>query len=246
VEVNKDGEQNLPDNYNLEFINSDTNLDELIEGIKEHNSARVCLYGASGTGKSAFAKYIAKVLDKPFIIKSGSSLMSKWVGDTEKNIASAFKEALEEDAVLIFDEVDGFLAERGQAKVNWEVTQVNEMLVQMERFNGIFIATTNLMEHLDRASLRRFDLKLEFKYLKEEQLEKIFLSYCQELKITEPSKDKITKVKNFRQITPGDFATIARQNRFRKITDAEEFIVRLKDEMTIKKLENGNKMGFMN
>lgn len=246
VEVNKDGEQNLPDNYNLEFINSDTNLDELIEGIKEHNSARVCLYGASGTGKSAFAKYIAKVLDKPFIIKSGSSLMSKWVGDTEKNIASAFKEALEEDAVLIFDEVDGFLAERGQAKINWEVTQVNEMLVQMERFNGIFIATTNLMEHLDRASLRRFDLKLEFKYLKEEQLEKIFLSYCQELKITEPSKDKITKVKNFRQITPGDFATIARQNRFRKITDAEEFIVRLKDEMTIKKLENGNKMGFMN
>ena len=245
-EVSKDGEENLPENYSLKFINSDTNVEELVMGMKEHNSARLCLYGASGTGKSAFAKHIAKALDKPFIIKSGSSLMSKWVGDTEKNIANAFREAKEEDAVLIFDEVDGFLAERGQAKVNWEVTQVNEMLVQMEKFNGIFIATTNLMDHLDRASLRRFDLKLEFKYLKAEQLEKIFLSYCQELKLAEPSKDEIAEVKNFRQITPGDFATIARQSRFRKISSAKEFILRLKDEMTIKKLESGMVMGFVN
>ncbi len=245
-EVNKDGEQNLPENYSLEFIHADTNLEELVEGIKEHNSARICLYGASGTGKSAFAKYIAKVLDKPFIIKSGSSLMSKWVGDTEKNIARAFKEAEEEKAVLIFDEVDGFLAERGQAKVNWEVTQVNEMLVQMEKLNGIFIATTNLMEHLDRASLRRFDLKLEFKFLKPEQLEKIFLSYCKALKISEPSKEEISELKSFKQITPGDFATIARQSRFKKIDNVKEFIARLKDEMTIKKLENGKIMGFMN
>ncbi len=244
-EVNKDGEKNLPKNYSLEFINSTTNLDELIQGMKEHNSARLCLYGASGTGKSAFAKHIAKVLDKPFIIKSGSSLMSKWVGDTEKNIARAFKEASDEEAVLIFDEVDGFLAERGQAKVNWEVTQVNEMLVQMEKFNGIFIATTNLMDHLDRASLRRFDLKLEFKFLKPEQLEKIFISYCKELNLIEALQEELNEVKQFKQITPGDFATIARQSRFRKIGDAKEFIVRLKDEMTMKKLESGNKMGFM-
>jgi SpoVK/Ycf46/Vps4 family AAA+-type ATPase len=245
-EVSKNAEQELPDNYSLEYINSDTNLEELVAGMKEYNSARLCLYGASGTGKSAFAKHIAKVLDKPFIIKSGSSLMSKWVGDTEKNIARAFREASDEGAVLIFDEVDGFLAERGQAKVNWEVTQVNEMLVQMEKFNGIFIATTNLMNHLDRASLRRFDLKLEFKFLKPEQLEKIFLSHCKELEITEPTQEEINEIKSFRQITPGDFATIARQSRFRKIKSVQEFIVRLKEEMTIKKLENGNIMGFVN
>ena len=172
--------------------------------------------------------------------------MSKWVGDTEKNIARAFKEAKEEDAVLIFDEVDGFLAERGQAKVNWEVTQVNEMLVQMEKFNGIFIATTNLMDHLDRASLRRFDLKLEFKFLKAEQLKKIFRSYCKELELTEPTKEELAEVKTLRQITPGDFATIARQSRFRGIKSATEFIERLKEEITIKKLESGNVMGFVN
>ena len=245
-EVDKNKTLNLPENYSTEFINVDSNLEELTQGIKEYPSARLCLYGASGTGKSAFAKYIAKVLDKPFIIKSGSSLMSKWVGDTEKNIADAFKEAQEEDAVLIFDEVDGFLAERGQAKVNWEVTQVNEMLVQMEQFNGIFIATTNLIDHLDRASLRRFDLKLEFKSLKIEQLKKIFASYSKELNIEELSPKIEEELVYLKDLTPGDFATVARQSRFRKINSIEDFMIRLKEEMKLKKLENGNAMGFIN
>ncbi|RUM76810.1 MAG: AAA family ATPase [Sulfurovum sp.] len=245
-ELEKSGEEVLPKNYKLEFINSDTNLEELVEGIKEHKSARVCFYGASGTGKSAFAKHIAKVLERPFIIKSASSLMSKWVGETEKNIANAFKEAEQEEAVLIFDEVDGFLAERGQAKVNWEVTQVNEMLVQMEKFNGLFIATTNLIDHLDQASLRRFDLKLEFKSLEPLQLEKIFISYCSELKIQSPTSQELHEIKSLKNLTPGDFATISRQSRFRKIKSASDFITKLKEEMKLKKLQDGKSMGFIN
>ncbi len=245
-ELEKSGEEVLPKNYKLEFINSDTNLEELVEGIKEHKSARVCFYGASGTGKSAFAKHISKVLERPFIIKSASSLMSKWVGETEKNIANAFKEAEQEEAVLIFDEVDGFLAERGQAKVNWEVTQVNEMLVQMEKFNGLFIATTNLIDHLDQASLRRFDLKLEFKSLEPLQLEKIFISYCSELKIQSPTSQELHEIKSLKNLTPGDFATISRQSRFRKIKSASDFITKLKEEMKLKKLQDGKSMGFIN
>ncbi len=246
LEVEKSGEEVLPKNYKLEFINSDTNLNELVEGIKEHKSARVCFYGASGTGKSAFAKHIAKMLERPFIIKSGSSLMSKWVGETEQNIANAFKEAEQEESVLIFDEVDGFLAERGQAKVNWEVTQVNEMLVQMEKFNGLFIATTNLIDHLDQASLRRFDLKLEFKSLEPKQLEKIFISYCSELNIQKPTTQELHEIKSLKNLTPGDFATISRQSRFRKIGSASDFIKKLKEEMKLKKLQNGKSMGFIN
>jgi SpoVK/Ycf46/Vps4 family AAA+-type ATPase len=245
AEITKNREGILPKNYQLEFINTDTDLEKLVDGIKEHKSARVCFYGASGTGKSAFAKHISKMLDKPFVIKSGSSLMSKWVGDTEKNIANAFREATEEDAVLIFDEVDGFLAERGQAKVNWEVTQVNEMLVQMEKFDGVFIATTNIIERLDSASLRRFDLKLEFKTLEPKQLSKIFLSYCQELELDNPTIEELHEIKSLKQITPGDFASITRQSKFRKISNTSEFIQRLKEEIRLKKLENGKSMGFL-
>jgi len=233
----------LPDNYTLEFVNTNSNLEELVNGIKENKSARICFYGASGTGKSAFAKHIAQILEKPFLIKNGSSLISKWVGDTEKNIANAFREAQEEEAVLIFDEVDGFLAERGQAKVNWEVTQVNEMLVQMEKFEGIFIATTNLIDHLDQASLRRFDMKLEFKSLEPKQLKKIFTSYLETLSLT-ATEQELHQIKSLKNLTPGDFATVKRQSKFKKINSASEFIERLKEEQKLKKLQDGKVMGF--
>ncbi len=245
-EINPNKSADLPKNYSLEFVNTNSKLEELVEGIVEHKSARICLYGASGTGKSAFAKHLAKMLDKPFVIKSGSSLISKWVGETEKNIANAFREAMEEEAVLIFDEVDGFLAERGQAKVNWEVTQVNEMLVQMEKFDGIFVATTNLIDHLDQASLRRFDLKMEFKTLTAMQLEKIFISYTKELNIDEPTESERQQIRSFKKLTPGDFATISRQSKFKKIASASEFIERLKEEIKLKKEQNGSTMGFIN
>ena len=150
----------LPNIYNPKFINTTADLELLTQGIKEHQNARLCLYGAAGTGKSAFGRYIAQTLNKPLLLKKGSDLISMYVGGTEKNIASAFLEAKEEKAVLVFDEVDNFLADRTQAKQGWEVTQVNEMLVQMENFNGIFIATTNLMDNLDKASLRRFEARV--------------------------------------------------------------------------------------
>lgn len=237
--------ETLPDFYNPDFINTTTDLNELANGIKQTASARLCLYGAPGTGKSAFGKYIADVLKKPFILKKGSDLISKWVGGTEKNIANAFKEAKDENAVLVFDEVDSFLADRTQAKQSWEVTQVNEMLVQMENFDGVFIATTNLMDNLDRASLRRFDLKLEFEYLKEEQSWNMFLSYCKELKLEKPSKSFKKSIYSLTSLTPGDFAAVTRQNRFRPIDNIKDFINRLEDEIAVKNVSSGKVMGFL-
>ena len=244
-EIKNNSYLSLPSIYKPEFINTTTNLDELALGIKKTGNARLCLYGAPGTGKSAFGKYIADVLDKPLLIKKGSDLISKWVGETEKNIADAFREASEENAVLVFDEVDSFLADRTQAKQSWEVTQVNEMLVQMENFDGIFIATTNLMDNLDKASLRRFDLKLEFDFLKSEQAWNMFLYYCEELKLSTPSTSLKNTVESLRYFTPGDFAAVARQNRFRPISDAKDFIDRLEDEIAVKNVSKEPVMGFL-
>ena len=235
----------LPSVYDPKFINTTIDLEELTQGIKEHQSARLCLYGPAGTGKSAFGKYIAERLDKPLLLKKGSDLISKWIGGTEKNIADAFEEAREEKAVLVFDEVDGFLADRTQAQRSWEVTQVNEMLVQMENFEGIFIATTNLMDNLDRASLRRFDLKLEFDYLQVEQSWNMFLSYSKELKLLEPMISFKKAIENLKHLTPGDFAAVIRQNRFRPITDVKDFIQRLEDEIAVKNVSTGKVMGFL-
>ena len=235
----------LPNVYDPKFINTTTNLEVLTQGIKEHQNARLCLYGAAGTGKSAFGRYIAETLNKPLLLKKGSDLISMWVGGTEKNIANAFLEAKEEKAVLVFDEVDSFLADRTGANQSWEVTQVNEMLVQMENFEGIFIATTNLMDNLDKASLRRFDLKLEFDFLKAEQSWNMFLSYCKDLKLAKPSSSFKRAVESLQYLTPGDFAAVTRQNKFRPITDVKDFIQRLEDEIAVKNVSTGNVMGFL-
>ncbi len=245
-EIKKENEENsLPNIYNPNYVNTSTDLNKLTQGIKKTENARLCLYGVPGTGKSAFGKYVADMLDKPLLLKKGSDLISKWVGGTEQNIAAAFKEAQEENAVLVFDEVDSFLADRTQAKQSWEVTQVNEMLVQMENFDGVFIATTNLMDNLDKASLRRFDLKLEFNSLKPEQAWGMFKEFAKELKLSKVDKIFQSKIKSLKNLTPGDFAVVIRQNRFRPIESVDDFITRLQDEIEVKNMDVSPKMGFI-
>lgn len=233
----------LPKTYNPNYINCNMDLEKLTLGISKSKNARICLYGAAGTGKSAYGKYIAAKLEKPLIIKKGSDLLSMWLGKTEKNIANAFKEAKEESAVLVFDEVDSFLADRSNADKSWEVTQVNEMLVQMESFDGIFIATTNLMANLDKASLRRFDLKMEFGYLKPEQSWKLFKSECVNIGLSNFFKIK-KEVESLSILTPGDFAAVLRQNRFNPIENSRDFYERLKSEVEIKNIDSSKKMGL--
>ena len=244
-EIEKDEKPSvdLPSSYDPNFVNSDCDLTELMQGIKASKNARICLYGVPGTGKSAYAKFIAKSLKKPIIIKKGSDLLSMFVGGTEQNIALAFKEAKEKHAVLVFDEVDSFLQDRSMAARSWEVTQVNEMLVQMESFDGIFIATTNLIDNLDKACLRRFDLKLEFGYLLPEQAQNLFKKECALLKV-KFDENASKKVSNLGLLAPGDFASVRRQAKFRPIKNGDDFCHRLELEVALKNEEKSVKIGF--
>nr|WP_314887532.1 ATP-binding protein [uncultured Campylobacter sp.] len=233
----------LPGSYDPNFVNSNCDLNELMQGIKESKNARVCLYGVPGTGKSAYAKFIAKSIKRPIIIKKGSDLLSMWVGGTEQNIAEAFKEAKDKKAVLVFDEVDSFLQDRSMAARSWEITQVNEMLVQMESFDGIFIATTNLIDNLDKASLRRFDLKLEFGYLLPNQALNLFKKECVLLKV-KFDENAAKKVSNLGLLVPGDFASVRRQAKFRPIKTADDFCKRLEQEVALKNEDKNARIGF--
>lgn len=228
--------------YNPEFINTDTPLLQIKDGICNSNSARICLYGPPGTGKSAFGKWIADELGKPIMLKKASDLISMWVGQTEKNIAGAFKEASSENAVLVIDEVDSFLQDRRGAQRSWEVTAVNEMLVQMENYEGVFVATTNIMDGLDQASLRRFDLKLKFDYMTQGQVRTMFEQSCKMLGIAKPCED----ISHLSNLTPGDFAAVLRQARFSPVKDSMDLLHRLVSESSIKEDADSNiKMGFL-
>lgn len=230
--------------YQLEAINADCNLEQLIEGLSKTGEGRLCLFGPSGTGKSAFAQYVGSQLGKPVLLKRASDILGKYVGETEQNMADMFKQATANGAILILDEADSFLRSREHARQIWEISAVNEMLVQMESFQSIFFATTNLMDQLDVASLRRFDMKINFGYLTFEQRVKLFDRLCEKLGI-EVTEVVWESLKSLDKLTPGDFANALRQSRFCQTRNASELVERLVQETGLKKLSDSRPMGFL-
>ena len=157
-----------------------------------------------------------------------------FVGQTEKNIARTFREAEEDGALLLIDEVDSFLQDRRDTQHSWEVTQVNEMLTQVESFAGIFIASTNLMHGLDPAALRRFDLKVRLDYLRTDQAWALLQRHCTHLNLIAPGAPEQARMARLRQLTPGDFAVVLRQQRFRPLPDADALVSVLEAECALK------------
>ena len=224
----------LSDVYDPAFINGDCDILLLVDGLRAHPDARICLYGPPGTGKTALGHWLASELDKPLLLKRCSDLLSMYIGQAEKNIAAAFAEAEQEGAVLLIDEVDSFLQDRRGAQRSWEVTEVNEMLTQMEAFNGIFIASTNLMTTLDPAAMRRFDLKVKFDFLTASQAWRLFDRYVQQVLGRAALAEFESVVAGLRALTPGDFAAVLRRSRFSPIVDEASFIKALRAECDLK------------
>lgn len=197
--------------YGLEFVNLNTEYspENMIDALKRNGSGSLCFYGPPGTGKTTLGEHIAKALNRELMVKSVSNLMSKWLGDTEKAIAQAFDEAEDMGAVLLLDEADSFLMDRRGAQRSWEITQTNEFLFRMERFNGVFICTTNLFKELDQAVLRRFDFKVGFNPLDPEQLRKLLAVSFPHPNWEEP--EAAAHCRKLHDATPGDVAVIKRQ-----------------------------------
>ena len=231
--------------YDPAFTNVGTDLARLAEGVRERPNARICLYGPPGTGKTAYGRWLAEHLDRPLHVKRASDLLGMYVGETEKRMAAAFMEAKTDGAVLLIDEVDSFLQDRSKAQRNWEVSMVNEMLTQMERFEGVFIASTNLMDGLDPATLRRFDLKLKFDYLKPEQARTLFLKWCKVLGLRDGLAGAAHAVEGLGVLTPGDFSAIARRHQFEPFEDAFDVVEALRGECVLKQTPVGRRMGFI-
>ncbi|EXJ11385.1 AAA family ATPase [Nitrincola nitratireducens] len=203
--------------YNPVFSNTDFSLDRLTHGLKRSRLGRICLFGPPGTGKSGYATYLAQELDMLLITRKASDLLDKYLGGTEKALAQAFQDAQQHSGILLIDEADSFLTPRTQAKHSWEVSQVNELLVQMEQYEGILLMSTNYMEHLDSAALRRFDFKVRFNYLTSEQVWMIFNNHLGRSKQHHFSLADVNQCKpqldKLQQLTPGDFATVERHHR---------------------------------
>lgn len=225
----------LPASYDPRHIAADIDLAQVSAGIMQARTGRICLYGPPGTGKTAFGRWLATQLDVPLHARRVSDIVSPYVGQTERNLARVFREAEADGAVLLLDEVDSFLQDRARAQRSWEVTAVNEMLTQMEAYDGVFIASTNLMDGLDQAALRRFDLKVKFGYLRPEQAWDLFEANRRSMGLGNPGEPARLALSRLGNLTPGDFATVKRQHRFRPLDSADAMVAALEAECQLKK-----------
>jgi len=192
--------------YDPALVNADCDLAALTADLLRPGAPRAVsflLSGPPGAGKSAWVRHLAGRMGVPVLHKRASDLLDPFVGGTEQNIAGAFAEAREAQAFLVFDEADSLLLERADAVRSWEISQVNEMLTWMESHALPFACTTNLLDRLDRASQRRFLVKLRFNWLTQAQARLAFRQF-----FGQAAPDGL---EGLRTLTPADFDLVRRR-----------------------------------
>ena len=224
--------------FEPELANADHDLALITERFVACGPANIgglCLSGPPGTGKSAFARYLAERMQMPVLERRASDLLDRYVGGSERNIADAFAEARDTSAFLVFDEADSLLGARDGATHRWEISQVNEMLTWMENHPLPFACTTNLVEQLDPATTRRFSLKIGFLPLSAEQREACFRRFFK--------NDPPSGLWALDQLTPGDFAVVAKRSKLLGIAEPEAILTELRREQSAKP-NTRNPIGF--
>lgn len=172
---------------------------------------RVLLNGPPGTGKTGWVHHLAETHGMDIMHIKCSDVLSKYVGESEQNIAALFREAHRTKKLMLFDEVDSLLSQRESAQAQYEVQLINELLSQLECNTMPVFAATNALSAIDSAVMRRFDFKLTCDYLTESQRQTL---YKQVLGITKLTQTEADQLHALQQLTPGDFAIVARRMLF--------------------------------
>lgn len=237
-------------------------------GIKDNNrgiDAKIIFYGHSGTGKTITAYALGNALKKPILSLDCSKILSMYVGESEKNVRKIFDSFnnitrdLKKDAILLLDEADQFLGQRSTSgsSVDKMYNQMqNIFLEQIEKFDGILIATTNLIDNIDAAFSRRFNYKIEF--LKPDFMERVRI-WNKLLPKKPQGKGNLSAiyergfdVKNLAKyaLTGGQIKIVIKNTAYKVATKQKpifseaDFVAEIKKEME-SSFENDKSMGFL-
>lgn len=201
------------DQYDVKIINSDIPIDILDrmaeKAFKQHSPWKLLLAGDSGTGKSAYAYHLAEKLGIDVIVKRPQDVIFRFFGESETAIANAFREAESKNAILLFDEADGYLSRKstnilssGDKGYN-DIT--NAFMINLEEYSGLVIATTNYPEVIEPAIIRRFHKTVEFKFPTYEGMKHLFTKYFPDMAF---EKRELERICTLGTIGPGDFVAV--------------------------------------
>ncbi|MCE3047277.1 ATP-binding protein [Helicobacter kayseriensis] len=216
-------------------------------GIKDKKTleAKIIFYGSAGTGKTLTALALAKSLKRPLLHLDCSKILSMYVGESEKNVRKIFDsydeiaQKSKNEPILLLNEADQFLSTRtigggGSEKMHNQMQNI--FLEQIEKFEGILIATTNLLETLDPAFSRRFNYKIEFKRPTIEQRREIWeLHLPKHAEFAIPQSALIDNLSKY-DLSGGQIALIVKNTAYKVATrevpifDLQDFIEEIQKE----------------
>jgi SpoVK/Ycf46/Vps4 family AAA+-type ATPase len=231
-------------------------------GIKEKKSgidARIIFYGPPGTGKTMTAHSLAKSLKRQVLSFDCSKILSMYVGESEKNVRKIFDtyadltEQTKTEPILLLNEADQFLSSRSSGAGSSAEQMHNQMqnifLEQIESFEGILIATTNLLENIDMAFSRRFNYKIEFKRPNREQRLELWKKMLPQNAPFEEDFD-INKLSQY-NLSGGQINLIVKNTAYAvaanetPVFTTEEFITEIEKEKS-GNFDSEKSMGFIN
>lgn len=228
-----------PSRYDAKLLRADCDLVELADRIVAGGPRRMGLLfsGPPGAGKTAFVRHLAERWERETLSRRASDLLGRYVGDNERNLARAFEEARDLDAILVLDEADSLLADRRGADTHWQVGLVNELLSQMESHPLPFACTTNLSDALDPASLRRFLFRAKFRFLDGPRIARAFRLFF--------DADASPEVRGLPGLTPADFALVRERAAVLDfLDDAARITEELRKESAVKEPRLPRAVGF--
>ena len=240
----------------LKNVCSSKNFNKIIKDLKKANlpSGIVSIfYGFPGTGKTASVYEIAKLTKRDVLQVDISSIQSKWVGESEKNTKAIFDEyrraccILKSKPILLFNEADALISKRldvTDAVGQMNNTMQNILLEELENFEGIFMATTNLIDNMDDAFSRRFLNKIKFDRPTAKTRVYIWKSKLKDL------DDKTYEKLSTYDLCGGQIENVSRKYLINKILNQKEFdydeiLSYIKEEIEFKKVDGEIKMGFL-
>lgn len=204
--------QVLSDSYDVDVLNTDTDPHLIVrmarKAIDKHQPFRFIACGGPGTGKTAFAHWLAGQLGKELLVKGVADIQKVFIGESEAAIRAVFSEAEEKDAIILLDECEAYLGKRMDSSSSGGKTYnsiTNCFLTEIERFNGILICTTNRLDIVDGAFHRRLHRIVNFGFPTESSMRRLFSRYFPGIEFDANALDDICRSGC---IGPGDFSIL--------------------------------------